>query len=86
MTFETKYNVGDIVWAMYDNKPYEFEIYAVRAAAFRHCDGSKTQRIVYNIGKPRIYGSPIFDQFPEEDMPERFFASKDELRKSIFGE
>lgn len=86
MTFETKYDIGDIVWAMRDNEPREFEIYAVRVAAYRHCDGSETQGIVYNIGEHSYSRAFTFVQIPEDDMPGRFFDSKDELRKSVFGE
>lgn len=86
MIIETKYNVGDIVWAMLNNKPCELEIYSVEGKEYRHCDGSKSKDIVYRIGEPCVYGSAIFEHISEEDMTTRFFASKDELRKSVFGE
>lgn len=31
MEIKTKYNIGDKVWAMYDNEPSEFIIYSIQA-------------------------------------------------------
>lgn len=47
MEIVTKFNPGDVVWTMYDNKPHQFRIAKIEVSARRA------------IGKMGVYTRPL---------------------------
>ena len=60
MTIETKYNIGDEVWVMSDNRPTMLKIIRIVVT----CDGLKTE-ILYRTS----FGKYLFEQecFPTKE-------------------
>lgn len=77
MNIETKFNIGDEVWIMKDNKPFSFKI----------------NQISVNITTNQNYHNPLDIQikYSKEHVIDwiyegKCFATKEELKQAIFGE
>jgi hypothetical protein len=70
MTIETKYNIGDEVWLLYNNKAVSSRIFRIEVKV----DLRLSARIIYYLS-----GSNI-DEFCSED---KLFRTKEELLKSL---
>ena len=78
MEIKTKFNVGDKVWVMYDNKATEaeiFEVYFKQSHKFDAKDRMGTE-ITYMLKSNNLLN---FGVFPEGI----FYASKEELINSL---
>lgn len=78
MKIETKYDIGDEVWVMKDNRPQEFEVNGISVECldgmYNSCIHSGIESVKYDLGKrmnPMIY-SEIY-----------LFPTKEELLKSL---
>jgi hypothetical protein len=71
MTIETKYNIGDEVWANVLDKPYNFMVKGIKFV----CDGFY-KRITYTLLEE---GEDIFIFLDEEEL----YPTKEELLKSL---
>ena len=89
MTIETKYNVGDEVWVMYNNKPTRLTIAAVDINILRgrlELDRCRVEVIYYiepfELDPSRMSNSeyiPYNRSYREKDV----FPTKEELLKSL---
>ena len=73
MTIETKYNIGDEVWVMHDNKVKRGIIIKIDASLERDMNSQ-------NVGKSVYYG--LYD-FPYPYIENHIFTTKEELLKSL---
>lgn len=78
MKIETKYNIGDEVWVMKDNRPKKFEVQGLSIelidGLYDSCRHFGIDVIKYDLGTrmfPLIYGECVV------------FPSKEELLKSL---
>lgn len=68
MTIETKYNIGDEVWFIKDNKPQTIQVFCIEIIA------------ASTVSKPCIkYGFGNFERYTESHL----FPTKEELLKSL---
>lgn len=72
MIINAKFNIGDKVWAMVDNRPEELIIYGININ-IRKSKDDYTIHIFYCI-------SETSNKYPEHSL----FATKDELKNSLF--
>lgn len=75
MIINTKYNPGQEVWIMRDNKPLKLFIHAIRIIAGINNDKKIVYGILYNLAN----GSEGGD-FEENEI----YATKEDLKNSIF--
>lgn len=76
MTIETKYDIGDKVWFMWNNKPTAMRIGHIEAYC-GYCYNDYASEI---IGKKIVY----IEEYGEYRMPESdLFPTKEELIKSL---
>lgn len=80
MKIETKYDINKDVWIMSGNKPTSFKINQIRIISTLVDKGNYTCAIENTI-EYRGYGSDA--QWHNEH---NLFASKEELKKHVFGE
>lgn len=81
MEIETKYNIGDKVWMIYDNKPCEFEIKSIsvikRYDTVTYFDEIN---VLYRYG---VCCDGMKDIMDIDEREKRFFDTKELLRKSL---
>ena len=70
MTIETKYNIGDDVWLLYNNKAVSSRIFRIEVKVDLHLSA----RIKYYLS-----GSDIAEFYSEDKL----FPTKEELLKSL---
>lgn len=75
MKINTKYNPGQEVWIMKDNKPLKLFVHAIRIVVGLNND----KKIVYGISYNLANGSEGGD-FDENEI----YATKEDLKNSIF--
>ena len=92
MIINTKFNLGQRVWLMYENAPFEVEIVEIIPAEFRlNNAGIPTAKTTHKYGIKRI--KPPIDpydgygkQLPTVEWEYKLFASKRELCLSFLKE
>lgn len=72
MTIETKYNIGDEVWVMYQNHPFKSTIKGVYV---EYANDSQSDYLYKSYNIAEIYGMIYFE--------ENIFPTKEELIKSL---
>lgn len=75
MKFETKYNLGDKVWYMRNNRPVEVAIAGVRIESLNNVD----IRVYYDVQFIHSTGCVAGEFLPED----RYFNTIDELFDSL---
>ena len=75
MDIKTKYNPGQEVWLMRENKPYKMIITSVQITATLEPNKNITHDIIYHVCNGYVGGN-----YTEGKL----FASKEELRDSLF--
>lgn len=94
MEIKTKYNVGDHVWIMRDNKPTKIEISRINVdvnglveSGTSWLSGECYSRIIYTEIQRRAYCSMVGDEDPEFSYREdECFPTKRALLDSFVGE
>ena len=75
MIIEIKYNPGQEVWVMKDNKPLKLFVHTIAINAGINNDKKITYGILYNLANGLQGG-----KFKEDDI----YATKEDLKNSIF--
>ena len=68
MTIETKYNIGDEVWFMFDGKPLNGKIARISEYTIK-------VKVIFEDGKEYLFGRDI--------KGFKYFSTKEELIKSL---
>lgn len=74
MTIETKYNIGDEVWLMYENRAVAAQVISMKVTVEELMFGTIIKNIYYRIKN---------QHFDREISEHRIYASKEELLKSL---
>ena len=74
MTIETKYNIGDEVWLMYENRAVTAKVISMKVTVEELMFGTIIENIYYRIKNQR---------FDREISEPHIYASKEELLKSL---
>ena len=78
MNCKTKYNIGDLIWFMYNNRPLEVEVSRIKIECVKDQLGLHT-RVDYMV---RFIHSTKCES-GDYVMEERFFKTKQELLESL---
>lgn len=76
-TIESKFDVGQKVWMLVDSKAVERVIRRVNVFITK-----KEERVEYNMEVTEKYSSDEYTFYDESKV----FATKEELRKAVFGD
>ena len=74
MTIETKYNIGDEVWLMYENRDVTAQVISIKMIVEELMFGTIIVNIYYRIKN---------QHFDREISEPHIYASKEELLKSL---
>ena len=74
MAIETKYNIGDEVWLMYENRAVTAKVISMKVTVEELMFGTIIENIYYRIKNQR---------FDREISEPHIYASKEELLKSL---
>lgn len=76
MTIKTKYNIGDELWFMANNKPTTIKVWNIIVEIKTKCDGQYTYGTHHKIYYQDYYG---YHKILEQEL----FPTKEELLKSL---
>lgn len=86
MQINTKFNSGDKVWVMKNNKPHEFEVNRVEITLFKPCSKRELYfeviRGLSSMDKDREFEYPDYDCFASKKELLDSFMKNEEVCKS----